>query len=154
MKKRILYILQYTFLGFMIGIKCKALVPRPSCVQEQKITQYYHILNQWLDLRQRNQTLASYFRERNYNKIAIYGMRELGQRLYCELKFTDMELFLIDKAADKIYFEEDILSPADGIPEVNVIIVTAAYYFSDIKKKLAKRVSCPIISIQEVIDNI
>lgn len=125
---------------------------KSSNEQEGKMEQYYHILNQWLDLRQGNITLYSYFDKRGYKKIGIYGMRELGQRLYYELKDTDVKLYLIDKAADRICFEEDIVAPSDGIPEADVIVVTAAYHFESIQKKLKEIVKCPVVSIQEIVN--
>lgn len=151
-KKDLLKILLGATLGGVITKKITTKFSKSPYEREEKILQYYHILNEWLDLRQGNRTLYSYFHDKGYSKVGIYGMRELGQRLYYELKDTDMELYLIDKAADRIWFEEDIISPADGIPEVDVIVVTAAYYFDSIHKELKKTVKCPIISIQDVVN--
>ncbi len=147
------------FMGIAMGILSGAIVTeimikkgsKHSHEHEEKMDQYYHILNHWLDLRQGNRTLYSYFHDRGYQKVAIYGMKEFGQRLYYELKDTDIKLYLIDKAADKIWFEDDILSPAESIPETDVIVVTAVYYFKDIQKELNKKVKCPIISLQEIV---
>jgi len=41
--------------------------------------------------------------------------------------------------------------PTDELPDVDVIVVTADYYFEEIKDKLSKKVDCPIISIGEIL---
>ena len=80
-------------------------------------------------------------------------MKELGQRLYYELKDSNLQIKLIDKAAESIWFEDDIISPVDEIPDVDVIVITAAYYFDSIKKEIENKVKCPIISISDVVKN-
>ncbi len=154
MKKNVLEIIVGTLFGVIVVGMIKEKFTRSSQEQEIKMSQYYHILNRWLDLRQGNKTLYSFFHDRGYQKVAIYGMKELGQRLYYELKDTNLTLYLIDKAADKIWFEEDIISPKDRIPDSDVLIITASYYFDDIKKELRKKVKCPILSIQDVVDKV
>ena len=47
-----------------------------------KIQALYRAYDQWLCLRQEGKTLNEYFKCNGYQKIAIYGMKELGERLY------------------------------------------------------------------------
>ena len=57
--------------------------------KDQKINKfknYYNMLNKWLYLKQNGTSLDTYFKKNDYNSIAIYGMGEMGNRLYDELK--------------------------------------------------------------------
>lgn len=151
MKKNISGILFGILAGAAAAGKIIELRSKKSNDQAKKMEQYYHILTRWLELRQEDRTLYSYFKKMGYSKVGIYGMRELGQRLYYELKDSDIEMFLMDRACESISFEYDITSPVDGIPCVDVIIVTAAYYYDSIRKELEQKVKCPIVSIADVL---
>lgn len=118
-----------------------------------KFKGYYNMLNQWLILRQGGKNLAEYFKSNNYKTIAIYGMGEMGNRLYDELKDTDIEIkYAVDKNAASTYSELEVIDPDDAKYEkVDAIIVTATFAFDDIEEKLAEKVDFPIISLEDVV---
>ena len=108
--------------------------------------------SKWLTLKQQGKSLVQYFERNQYKTVAIYGMKELGERLYDELKDSDIKvLYAIDKNADAIYAEVDVLTPDDDLPEVDLIVVTPVHYFDEIEEMLADKVDCPVISIEDVV---
>ena len=118
----------------------------------RKMLEFYNTLNQWLKLRQEGRSLVEYFEKNEYKTVAIYGMKELGERLYDELSGSNIEvLYAIDKRADRIYANVDIVTPEEELLEVDVIVVTAIHYFDDIEEVLASKVDYPIISIEDVV---
>lgn len=120
----------------------------------RKLNSYYHLFNEWLFLKQRNISVADTIKKLGYQKVAIYGMKELGQRLYDELAESEVEIAcIIDKNKDVILGDYNILDLNDEFPEIDVVIVTACAYFSSIEKSLADKVSCPIISLEYIIFN-
>lgn len=122
---------------------------------KNKMYKYYVTLNNWLEKKQNNINLSSYFQNMGYKSVAIYGMKEVGERLYNELKDTETEVkYVIDQNADSIYADVDIYSPDDKLPEVDIIVVTATYYYNSILSNLKDKVSCPIISLDDVINSI
>ena len=134
-----------------IGTKLCRII-RKEEESKNKMTEFYTLLIQWLTLKQSNNSLENYFKARNFSKVAIYGMKELGQRLYEELRNSDIEVkYIIDKNADELYAEVDIVSPDGELDEVDVIVITAIHYYDEIKEVLASKVNCPIISLEEVI---
>jgi len=143
----------------ILGFVCCDMLKRKSQCKEieenfKKMHLYYNIFNDWLCLKQNDISIAKLLYSLGYKKIAIYGMKELGQRLYIELKGTEVEVVcMIDKNANSILGEYDILDLEDEIPEVDVIIVTACYYFQDIKKSIQKKISCPIVSLDTIVYN-
>lgn len=117
-----------------------------------KFKQYNYILNQWLILKQEGKFLEKYFIDNNYSSIAIYGMGEMGNRLYDELMNTSITVkYAIDKAVGSIYTELDVLGIEDELEEVDVIVVTPAHAFDSIAKSLKDKVGYPIISIEDVV---
>ena len=94
----------------------------------------------------------AYFEKNNYKTVAIYGMKELGERLYDELKDSDVAVkYFIDKNAGELYADVDILTPDDELEPVDAIVVTATYYFDDIEETLGEKVEYPIVSLEDII---
>ena len=119
---------------------------------ERKMTQYYRFLNRWLILKQKGDSVIDFFRENNYKTIAIYGYAEFGQRLHDELRGSGVEVkYIIDKNVDRVWADIDVYGLDEQYPEVDVIIVTALFYYEEIEDELLDRVKYPIISIEDVI---
>lgn len=117
-----------------------------------KFKSYYNMLNQWLMLRQEGKSLVKYFTDHGYKTIAIYGMGEMGNRLYDELKNTEITVkYAIDKDTASIYSDLEVFAPQDNLEDVDAIIVSAIFAFDEIETELSSNVSYPIISLEDVI---
>lgn len=117
-----------------------------------KFKGYYNMLNQWLALKQEGKSLAEYFVTNGYKEIAIYGMGEMGNRLYDELKDTEIQVkYAIDKNAASTYSELDVKEIDDELTEVDVVVVTATFAFDEIKEKFSGKVDMPIVSLEDVV---
>lgn len=121
-----------------------------------KFVKYFGLLDRWLWLKLQNKNIKTYFEKENYHSIAIYGIGEIGNRLFEELTRTsDIEIkYAIDSIDDKLHSVLKVYSQNDELPQVDVIVVTVDYIFEQIKEKLAKKTDCPIISIDNVVFNI
>ena len=117
-----------------------------------KFKSYYNMLNQWVALEQEGKSLVEYFTQNSINTIAIYGMGEMGNRLYAELENSGIEVkYAIDKNADNTYSQLNIKSLEDDLPYVDAIVVTAIFDFSDIEEMLSSKTEFQIISLEDVI---
>lgn len=117
-----------------------------------KFKGYYNMLNQWLVLKQKGQSLEKYFVDHNYKVIAIYGMGEMGNRLYDELKNTSIEIkYAVDKEAANTYSELEVLDKDVDFENVDAMVVTATFAFSEIEEELQKKVEFPIVSLEDVV---
>lgn len=120
-----------------------------------KVHALYMTYDQWLHIHQEGKTLADYFTRNGYKTIAIYGMKELGERLYDELKGSGVLVsYSIDKNADEVYAEVDVVKPDEDFESVDAIVVTAVYYFDVIEEMLSKKVDYPIISLEDIVYDI
>lgn len=118
----------------------------------KKIVSYYQLFNQWLMVRQEGKTLAEYFERNDYKTVAIYGMKEFGERLVDELKDSDITVsYIIDKNPDAIYADVDVITPDKELSPVDVIVVTATYYFDEIEEQLCEKVDYPIVSLEDIL---
>ena len=112
----------------------------------------YLMMNQWVKVKQDGKSLSSYFERENFHQIAIYGMSYAGETLVEELQGSNVEIkFGIDKKAVSIYADFDVLSPDDELNEVDAIVVTSITFFDEIREMLSKKVTCPILSLEDIL---
>lgn len=110
------------------------------------------MMNQWVKVKQEGKNLADYFEKNNYKKIAIYGMSYAGETLADELKDSEVKvLYGIDKKADNIYAEFDIVSPDETLGAVDVVVVTSITFYDEIEEMLEKKLDCPIVSLEDIL---
>ncbi len=117
-----------------------------------KVHELYMAFDQWLQIRQEGKTLVEYFTKNGYKTVAVYGMKELGERLCDELKGSDVTVsYVIDKNADSIYADVDVVTSDDTLAPVDVVVVTAITYFDEIEEALSEKMDCPIISLEDIL---
>ena len=140
-------------LGFILGRKTRLSDGVDNQTNDpNKYWQSYLMMNEWMQLRQRGRNLAEFFVERGYKTIAIYGMHHTGITLQNELDGTEIKIaYGIDANAESIYSDIEVKKPTDDLPPVDAIVVTPIYYFVEIEEKLEERVSCPILSLDDVV---
>lgn len=117
-----------------------------------KFQEFYSILLQWVHMHNEGKTIGTYLKKCGYYTVAIYGMKELGEELLCELKDSEVEVkYAIDRNADDLYVETKVYRPDEELEPVDAVIVTAIHWFDDIEKDMRKRVSCPILSLEDIV---
>lgn len=119
-----------------------------------KFKGYFYLLNRWLELKESNRSLVTYFHLHNCHRISIYGFGVLGKHLYEELKHSDIEIaYAIDKKT-MIHPEVEVLTAEETLPEVDAVIVTATFEFDEIRESLRERINAPIISLEEIVQEV
>jgi hypothetical protein len=112
----------------------------------------FQMMNQWVKVKQEGKNLSSYFEKNGYKKIAVYGMSYAGETLLDELKDTDIKVaYGIDKNAESIYMDVDVVTLDDHLEEVDAIVVTAITFFDEIEEKLSAKIDCPIVSLEDIL---
>lgn len=127
----------------------------PFMVESPKPNKYLimtKLLNRWIYNKQKNFSISKYLEEREMKQIAIYGMGDVGQRLYDELENSPIEVkYVIDRRAKQIISAVRIIDVDDIFESVDAVIVTAVYDFEEIKQALRLKLKCPIVSLEEII---
>lgn len=155
MKKGVIALLSAVFgagAGAVGAVYYKGIQVKEKSEKVDKFKSYYNMLNQWLILKQEGKSLDQYFVKNDYKRIAIYGMGEMGNRLYDELKNTEITVaYAIDKNISAAYSPIDVFDIDDNLENVDVVIITATFAFNEIEMLLNDKVKCPIISLEDVV---
>lgn len=115
----------------------------------------FPLLAQWLGLRQRGESLCSYFEDNGIDHVAIYGMGVLGERLYEELREGPVS---VEYAIDRMAAFKDIpglqlyLPDIERLPDVGAVIVTPVQEFWRIVELLETKTDAPILSLSDIVD--
>lgn len=125
---------------------------RENADMSDKHLALYLLMNEWVHIKQDGKSLSAYFEKMHYKKIAVYGMNFVGETLLRELENSGIEVaFAIDKNAERIFTDVDVILPDDVQEEVDAIVVTPISYFDSIEEMLQEKVDCPILSMEDII---
>lgn len=106
----------------------------------------------WLMQKQRGKNIADFLKNHSYQKIAIYGFKKLGERLFDKLRKSEIDVIaIIDKNAEIIHADVNCFRPDDKLPEFDVLIVTATAYFDEIESDMKMKTHKPILSLEDII---
>ena len=79
----------------------------------------------------------------------------MGLRLVKELKNSEIEIaYGIDRNAANIYSEIKLVTIEENLPDVDAVVVTLVDGFDKVRDMLSKRLSCPVIAIEDIINEI
>lgn len=155
MKKPVISILS-TLAGAALGAGAvgKVALDKTKKVQlmSDKHLALFLMMNQWVKVKQEGKSLAVYFETNGFKKIAIYGMSYAGETLVDELKNTGLTVaYGIDKRADSLYADLEIVTMEDDLGDVDAIVVTAITFFDEIEEQLLEKIDCPILSLEDIL---
>lgn len=144
------------FGGVVGGVVGTANVAKKMIRKKQQMSdkhlKLFLMMNQWVKIKQEGKSLTTFFDRNGYKQIAIYGMSYAGETLVEELKGSNITIkYGIDKRAANVYAEFDIVLPGDNLEEVDAIIVTSITFYDEIETILARKIDCPIISLEDVL---
>lgn len=137
-----------------VGKTMKEKVDYKSKMSEKHLALYL-MMNQWVKAKQGNKSIADYLEKNGYKEIAIYGMNYVGETLMAELANSNIKVkYGIDKNANMIYSDIDVVTPDDVLDSVDAVIVTAITFFDEIEEALFEKMDCPILSMEDILNEI
>lgn len=125
--------------------------------QNNKLLGMITLYDQWMYIKIRNENIVEYLLKKGVKKIAIYGMNYIGNRLYDELKGSEIEILVgIDQNADKILYDIPVFKLNDielrkYVPQIDMIVITAVFFYQDIKKEIENYYRIPLISMNDIL---
>ena len=118
----------------------------------QKHLDLYLLMNQWVKIKQDGKDIGTYLKERNFSSVAVYGLSYVGQTLVEELKNGEVHVkYGIDRKANGDFEGLKVYKPEEELPNVDVVIVTSIAFMPEIEERLSQKMSCPIISIEDIL---
>lgn len=130
-----------------------------NAAQQLKVKNKFELiancLDSWMSLKERGITPVNYLKRFHYNVIAIYGVGILGKHLLYELEQSEIKIaYIIDQKADLHSPQAEVRSVNDELDMVDAVVVTALADFDDIYDVLKQKLSCPVFSIAELINEV
>lgn len=155
MKKILLNVISM-LAGVGIGVATIGKVKNEEIMEKQKLAEkhfaLFQLMNQWVKVKQEGKSIAHYLKDKGYNRIAIYGMSYVGETLCLELRESDIEIaYGIDKNAENVYAQIEVVSMESDLELVDAIIVTPITFYQEIKKELVNKINCPILSVEDIL---
>jgi len=119
---------------------------------------YYKLLNQWMKNKAQNKKITDYLMDNGIKTIAIYGMGEVGQLLYEELKGEQVQVLYFIESAGGNSIEDRYGKRVIGVKEINLqekadaIIITPIYNFENIYNDIVdENVGTIVLSLEDII---
>lgn len=115
----------------------------------------FQIMQLWFRTKQKGKSVSSFFENYSYHTVAVYGAHYLGECLVEELKGSGINVkYAIDKNITSIQSGIPVIKPDEVLEPVDLIVVTAIFYYDEIVKSLENKVNCPIVSLEDVLEDI
>lgn len=120
--------------------------------QADQFSEFYTLMQQWVKVYQAGRTLETYFLKNHYQKIAVYGMSEMGYMVLKELEGSSVEIpYCIDRNADNLFAQVDVRRPDEELEVVDAVVVAVVQFYDEVKEDLCRKMDCPIISLSDVV---
>lgn len=122
----------------------------------QKYIQFYRVLIRWIKSIQEGYSIVDYLNKKGITCVAIYGYSDLGKLLHKELMRSNIRV-------EAILDKRDIGDAMDGIPvmsplkyhmKADAILVTAIFYFDEIKQELQNMGFLNVISLEKILEDL
>ena len=128
-----------------------------------RLVQYYSVLNNWFVNKLDGKDIESYFRENGIKSVAVFGLGKLGYLLIRELEMTDIDVkyYINNDEYGEIFIKENV--PVSMIPpivktgeihnqeQVDAIIVTPIHVYKSITLAIKKEFNGDIISLEQLV---
>ncbi len=120
--------------------------------EKNKFEHYLNLLDSWMVLREKGICLVNWIIEKGYRNIGIYGYGTLGKHLVRELENSEVVIrFIVDQEKEKVPVGMLAFLPEEQLPEADVLVVTATFYYDDIYHRLKGKGIRNIVSLERII---
>lgn len=115
---------------------------------------YYNMMKSWTMLKQQKRNVCTYLLQHGYRRIAVYGLGVHGHIFYQEFQAAGVSCaFAVDRLNQEKMKQEKI--PVFGIeetwPDCDLMVITVVDKYYEIFNKIKEKLSCPIVSLYEVV---
>lgn len=113
---------------------------------------YTQVLLQWMWARQKGHGIAEYLERYDCEKIAVYGMGEIGR--LCIDEFLESRMLKIPYVIDRMQMDNyrgiPVILPEEIQDDVDAVIITPVYCYMEIADVLCKYTKAKLISLEDI----
>lgn len=98
--------------------------------------------------------LATYFQDRKWHRIALYGYGRHGRDFYQDVQGHGVEIvYLIDARKEGMSGKTPVpvYAPDEELPDCDAVVVSVVDEYEAILEMLQERMDVPIVSLSEVV---
>lgn len=120
--------------------------------KSNKYEHYLNLLDDWMKLREREICLTEYLENAGLCKIGIYGLGTMGKHFLHEVLGSRIKVsYIVDQQRDKLHIDIPVYLPVETLPDVDTIVVTATFYYTEISDLLFNKGIKNVISLETLI---
>lgn len=139
--------------GLFLSYKFVFLVCKNKDRRITMFSEYFYTLDKWIRLNRKQYVLDDFLIQKNYKNIAIYGLGKMGNQLVEELQGGESRIvYAIDQNYEGKSFDFPVKTVEDDLETTDIVVITPSYDFFQIKEKLENKVSCPIVSLYQLVE--
>lgn len=117
-----------------------------------KFQKMFFIYDDWMKQQEQGRYIHEYLQKAGVGSVAIYGDSYIGKRLYYRLQKNGVEVrYFIDRNAAYLEEEIPIYLPQDGLPPVDLILISLVEAEEAIRGELEVLTTARISSITELL---
>ena len=121
--------------------------------EREKMAHYLNLMDAWMGLREKGIRLDAWLSGRGYQTIGIYGYGILGKHLVKELEGSRVRIgYIADRDRGKLPAWIPAFSPDEQIPETDILVVAATFYYDEICRQLKEKGIKKIVSLKRLIE--
>ena len=123
-------------------------------VSLQEIVEEMRIYRLWMTEEENDNKIVNYLLERNMKKVGLYGYNFSGKQLSAEMEKADIEVVWVTDRNQKSLSGRVSLTVAEEsiASDVDIVIITIWLVYREIEEKISAKISSPIISLQEIVE--
>lgn len=119
-----------------------------------KFQKMFFLYDNWLKLQDEGKNIYEYLKKCGVRCVAIYGDSYIGKRLYHSLNQNGVRVcYFIDMNAAYLEEEIPVFSPQEGLPAVDLIIISLVEATEVIGEELTRLSETRICSVAELFDD-
>ncbi len=110
------------------------------------------VYDAWISLKNRDRSIANYLKEKGYHTVAVYGVTQLGKRLFEELMGEGMDVpYFIDRNAVFLDGPVKVCAPKERLPAVDAVVISLVQQEETIREMLHAKLAVPIFTVSELV---
>lgn len=119
----------------------------------EKQRKWYLILDDWMYLRDRHISIATFLQSQDINRVAVYGLGVLGKHLLSELQESKVEVaYIIDQKAKELKGDMSIYTLDEDLPAVDAVVATMFQRDGqDLGERAAEKTGGKLLWLEEII---
>lgn len=149
-KKMLTIAAAFMCLGYTWGSRIQK---RKKYLQKSDMQKRLTIYKMWLEKVHKGESVADFISQKNYKRVAVYGLGKLGVSLINELKGRGINIaYIIDQRAEEIFYKDiDVYPFSDRLPHVDVVVITTVNDENVLKEKIMSHMKCDVYLLEELV---